>query len=346
MARPGAVRRVATRVAMRRRRSRRLPGWQRWTLVVALLLALLGALVVNAPRVTDTAYSWRFGPRVDALPAAAGFAADDRVLLVAPHPDDESLCCAGLLQQALAASAQVWVVWLTSGDGFELDAMLTERTLAPGDAGLERLGERRTGEALRAAAVLGIPAERLIFLGYPDAGLQRLFLDYYYEPYRSSYTGLTAVAYPNALSPGAAFTGENLLADLTTVFERVAPTVVLAPSPEDRHPDHRTAGDLALRILGERGEVARARWWIVHGGLEWPLPKGLRPGLPLFPPPRGAGLPWQRVDLSPPQVAGKLDALRAYETQMEFERRFMEAFVRRNELVAADPLPAFGTPHP
>ncbi|WP_407938925.1 hypothetical protein [Meiothermus taiwanensis] len=39
-------------------------------------------------------------------------------------------------------------------------------------------------------------------------------------------------------------------------------------------------------------EVAaeRLRFWMVHGGLEWPLPKGLHPQLPLEPTPWGKGL--------------------------------------------------------
>lgn len=320
---------------MKAKRARRT-----WFLASLILVLFAAFLVINAPSVTALYYQWRYGPIVDALSVTPGFTATDRVLVVSPHPDDESLCCAGTIQQALAAGAEVFIVWLTSGDAFELDAVLTERSVRPGGAGLQRLGERRIGEAKDAAKVLGVPAENLTFLDYPDGGLQRMFLDYYTQPYRSTYTGLNQVTYADALSPGSAFTGENLLADLKSVFERVNPTVVLAPSPEDRHPDHRTAGDLSLRILGETGSAHKGRWWIVHGGVEWPLPKGLRPNLPLFPPPRGRGLAWQRVDLTPEQEDVKLNALRAHKTQIDFEPRFMVAFVRRNELLSAEPLPA------
>src|SRR5882672_12884114 len=59
------------------------------------------------------------------------FTAADRVLIVSPHPDDETLCCAGLAQQAMRAGATVAVVWVTSGDGFEVDALIVERSLRP-----------------------------------------------------------------------------------------------------------------------------------------------------------------------------------------------------------------------
>ena len=332
---------VAAGPSMRERRAKR----RTWWIAGGVVAAVVAALVINAPSITAFLYAERFGRVVDALPPAPSFVAADRLLVVAPHPDDESLCCAGAIQQARRAGAQVFIVWLTSGDAFEFDAAVTERRLRPGDVGLRRLGERRVGEARAAARILGAPQDHLTFLGYPDAGLQRMFLDYYTRPYRSPTTGLSAVAYEGALSPGAAFTGENFLRDLRVVFDSVTPTVVLAPSPEDRHPDHRTAGDAVLRLLWDLQAAGvtppRAGWWIVHGAVEWPLPKGLRPRLPLYPPPRGRGLPWERVDLTPDEVGVKREAVRAHRSQMEVEARFMDAFVRRNELMSLEPLPGF-----
>ncbi|MGC8904921.1 MAG: PIG-L family deacetylase, partial [Thermus sp.] len=78
----------------------------------------------------------------------------------------------------------------------------------------------------------------------------------------------------------------------------------------------------------------RLYFYVVHGGLEWPLPKGFHPGLPLEPPPRGRHLPWRRLDLTPEEEQAKLQALKAHRSQMELLGRFMEAFVRKNELLA------------
>ena len=52
----------------------------------------------------------------------------------------------------------MFIVWLTSGDGFELDAALLERTPRPRAGATERLGTVRIGEATAAAAALGVPA--------------------------------------------------------------------------------------------------------------------------------------------------------------------------------------------
>ena len=70
------------------------------------------------------------------LPEMATPSAADRVLVIAPHPDDETLCCAGILQNALKAGATVGVVWITAGDSFEIDAIVAERTLRPKGLGL------------------------------------------------------------------------------------------------------------------------------------------------------------------------------------------------------------------
>src|ERR1700752_1007711 len=42
------------------------------------------------------------------------------LLVVAPHPDDETLCCAGVIQRVLRAGGRVSVAWITSGDASEL----------------------------------------------------------------------------------------------------------------------------------------------------------------------------------------------------------------------------------
>ncbi len=85
--------------------------------------------------------------------------------------------------------------------------------------------------------------------------------------------------------------------------------LVLSP-----HPDHRAVGDLAIRVLGERSESDKLHYWIVHGGPEWPLPKGLHQNLPLNPPPRGRGLDWTRLPLGAEEIQKKLQSIQLYHT--------------------------------
>lgn len=308
---------------------------------VALLVAVLALLAVF---VINTAGALRlFYPRavatVAGLPPAAPYRAGQRVLLISPHPDDESLCCAGSIQHALKAGAQVWIAWVTNGDGFEFDAIYLDRRPRPRPREMLALGERRMREAGAAARALGVPNDHLSFLGYPDGGTLHLFLENYAAPYTSRYTGARAVPYAGALSPGAPYTGEALERDLARVLDEVRPDVVLVPSPLDQHPDHRAASYFVTRLLAQRGETGKLRFWIVHGGLEWPLPKGLHENFPLILPPRGRGLAWERLDLSDAERAKKLAALRAHKSQIAVLDRFMLAFVRENELLTRQVTP-------
>lgn len=79
-------------------------------------------------------------------------------VVLAPHPDDETLGCGGLIAEACSAGRDVWVAILTDGSGSHRSALFPPMRLA---------ALRRT-EAWAAAAALGLPQERLIFMGFRD----------------------------------------------------------------------------------------------------------------------------------------------------------------------------------
>lgn len=261
------------------------------------------------------------------------------LLVVSPHPDDESLCCAGVIRRVVAAGGHVSVVWLTSGDASELDMLLIERALRVHPQKMRDLAGRRMREARAAAAILGVPPQRQFFLGYPDGALLTLITDHFTVPYYSKFTGAQSVPYADALGAGHPYTGESLERDFTRVLDRVRPTLVLAPSPRDAHPDHRAGGILTLQVLSRRHALAAARFWIVHGGADWPSPRGLRTRLPLAAPPRGRGLGLTAFRLDPREEADKEEAIRQYHTQMRVMSSFLLAFVRTNELYSGLPMP-------
>jgi len=313
--------------------------WWRLDLLERLLAGLLALSVwafINGRWIFAYYHALRASWISRRLPPLAGLAADDRLLVLAPHPDDEVLAAAGQILQALEAGARVRVVWLTAGDAFDL----ASGRPAPKPEAMRALAARRMEEARAATAQLGLGEADRVFLGYPDQGLLRLFLTHYYLPFTSPHTRLAEVAYAGSLRPGARYTGRDLETDLEAVLRDFAPTRVLAPSPLDAHPDHQAAAYFAMRIMGKLGWEERLRYYIVHGGYEYPLPKGLHPRLPLYPAPRGRRLPWRKLELSDEQIERKLAAARAHASQLRLIGNFMLAFVRRTELASPLPIPA------
>jgi len=256
------------------------------------------------------------------------------LLVVAPHPDDETLCCAGVIQRVLRAGGHASIVWLTSGDGSRLSSLFVEKELFVHAPKMRALGEQRMGEARAAAAALGVPAEAQYFLGYPDHGLEALLGAHRARPYTSTFTAAAAVPYAQAVFPGHPYTGESLERDFATVIAGVRPTLILAPSLLDQHPDHRAAGRLA-NAAAHATAVPELRYWIVHGGPAWPRPRGLLPGVPETPAPLAAALAPRPFVLAPQEEDGKLTALRAYHSQLRTTAPFLLAFVRTSELFSA-----------
>ena len=272
-------------------------------------------------------------------PAAAANAlppldASTVLLVVAPHPDDETLCCAGAIQRVLQGGGRVSIVWLTSGDGSPLGSLVIEHSLLADPVKMRAYGLQRMSEARAATARLSLTPAGQLFLGYPDGGLLALLTQYRVHAYHSRFTGVAAVPYTQALFPQHPYTGAALEQDFAAVIRRVQPTLVLAPSPLDSHPDHHAAGLLAMLSAQER-PAALVRYWIVHGGEGWPTPRGLVPGVPLSAPPLGASIDLVPFALSVPEEDHKLAALRAYTTQLRIMEPFLLAFVRTTELFAS-----------
>ena len=257
------------------------------------------------------------------------------LLVVSPHPDDETLCCAGAIQRVLAAGGRVSIVWITSGDGSELSMLIVEKSLLKPREKVRDLAEKRMDEARTATSLLGVDHRQQFFLGYPDGGLKKLLTENRSKEYQAKFTGETRVPYSDALFPGHPYTGESLERDFEAVLDRVQPTLVLAPSAWDTHPDHAASGALTVRSLLRRGEFSKGRYWVVHAGEGWPSPRGYMPTIPLNIPWMGAGLSGLPFELTEAEEALKLRAVNAYHTQMQFMAPFLLSFVRTTELYSA-----------
>jgi LmbE family N-acetylglucosaminyl deacetylase len=82
-------------------------------------------------------------------------------LVLAPHPDDETLGCGATIMRKLAAGTTVQVVIAADGRHAYLSSKLS----------VDALNEIREDEARRACAILGLPCENIAFLRFEDRRL-------------------------------------------------------------------------------------------------------------------------------------------------------------------------------
>ena len=160
------------------------------------------------------------------------FSKSDKLLIVAPHPDDESLGTGGLLQRAFASQVPVRILFGTHGENNPWAQRFWERRWKIGCAERAGWGERRRQEALNAISVLGGQPECARFLNLPDQGI----------------TGLLMKGDPELLS---------LFAE---EIEEWRPTLVVILAMRDAHPDHSALSVVLSMVLGsfveQRGSAA------------------------------------------------------------------------------------------
>jgi N-acetyl-1-D-myo-inositol-2-amino-2-deoxy-alpha-D-glucopyranoside deacetylase len=157
----------------------------------------------------------------------------DRTLVIAPHPDDESIATGGLLQRVIAAGGTVRVVFVTDGDNNPWPLRFLKKKLRITDADRAEWGALRREESRHALTVLGATAESATFLGYPDRMLARM-------------------ARAGDVRAGDAIT--RAIADF-------APSLLVVPSSFDLHADHRTIAWFAHSVTPRPNIVT----YLVHG---------------------------------------------------------------------------------
>lgn len=158
--------------------------------------------------------------------ARLGMAATGKLLVVAPHMDDEVLACGGLIASR-PDPAGVHVVYATDG-------MKSPAPVVPWrDAISPDLGELRRRESIAAMALLGVPEANLHFLGLPEAELPRHF--------------------------------DALARSLQERIQALQPDCILVPFRYDRHPDH-LAVNRAVTALKRSGATPAAllEYFVYH----------------------------------------------------------------------------------
>jgi LmbE family N-acetylglucosaminyl deacetylase len=282
------------------------------------------------------------------FPLAPSLRATDRLLVLVPHCDDETLGVGSTIQMARARGIAVCVVFLTNGDGSR-STQIAEDVRRLRLNSFSQLARLRQREAIAALSELGVARRDVIFLGYPDGGTGIMWQRHWSadNPYKSPYTGSDHSPYDNSYTPGAAYCGTQVLHDVTSVIEEFRPTVVFTTHPSDTHPDHWAAYAYTRAALESLRLRPNAQAWargiqfltfLVHRGL-WPAPHGYHPDASLSPPAAlmGIGTRWVQMPLDARARAAKKAALARYASQTVFTPHYLRGFLRRNELFGIVP---------
>ena len=90
------------------------------------------------------------------------FSLTKKTVIIAPHPDDEVIGCAGLIQALVVRGMPPHVIILTGGEGSHRGCC---------DTSAEEIIAARHQLTLKAAATLGLPVSHIHCFHYPDGGV-------------------------------------------------------------------------------------------------------------------------------------------------------------------------------
>ena len=271
----------------------------------------------------------------------------ERLLVLAPHPDDETLSAAGLIQEVFARGGSVRSVVVTSGDAY-VDAIEEEtgrKNLKPAD--FLHYGRERLNESLHAANFLGHGFIHLDLFGYSDGSIYDMLVSHWRRshPDRSEFTGYNHVPYRVAEERGRAQDGEDVRNELVAILRDTKPTLIVFPDVMENDSDHAGLGMFALLAVSDWLEHEKADHiqprllaYLIHWRDDWPpganavtpIDHGdqllyLPEDLPL------RGHVRSCFNLSAQQENQKRAALELYKTQQRIMSPFLTAFIHPNE---------------
>ena len=155
-----------------------------------------------------------------------------RVLILAPHPDDEINIAGNMILTLAAAKAEIFVAYSTNGD-------------------FEQKAEVRAQEAVDALKILGVPREKIIFLGYGDGHKLSDVPTKSPAGHVETYAAENFVDYAKKISGRHnSYTRKNFKHDLKNLLLELRANIIFCVD-FDNHADHRTLSILFEEVLGE-----------------------------------------------------------------------------------------------
>ena len=299
-----------------------------WWLALAAVVAYVSSVV-----------AFPLWPHNDHLASFPALTSSDRILVIAAHPDDESIGASGLMYDAAQKGAHVAVAVVSLGDANKFSAGVMGKTPLPSNQDYIDEGNARLKESQ--AALGGIGVTDSYFLGFPDRYLKDVITAHWDSPLTSKYSGWNTDQYPGTYKPGSSYTGSELLAQLKSIIAAERPTIVITHMEEDTNSDHQTVAKmakLAVSELASREVVSKpgVYGFLVHWSIsEYPSPFRKATNFPLNPPEDLQNkCAWVSYPLTKATQEEKEKVLAKYVTQLKspFLKGLIEATDRTNEL--------------
>ncbi|HEX3048920.1 MAG TPA: PIG-L family deacetylase [Bacillota bacterium] len=162
-----------------------------------------------------------------------------RVLVISPHQDDEIIGCAGIIKRFVDRGADIRIMYTTSGD-------------------MENKQKERIKESISALKLLGLPKEKIIYLGYGDWRLLGMYFSKDPDaPWPSEHHKQT-ISFPDLglysyhfakYKSEAAYTRRNILDDLYNVLLDFQPDEIFMPAQMEGHQDHSGSAYLTIEAI-------------------------------------------------------------------------------------------------
>lgn len=296
-------------------------------IIMRVLLLLMVFMFLPAP--------WGINPcaAVDFVPGP-----QERLLVVAPHPDDEVLSAGGLMQRVKSSGGDVRVLYLTSGDGAFLANPVS---WVRGSDIRRRLGTRRMGEAVDALSVLGFDDEASVFFGFPDRGLIPIWRNHLQDEsaYWSRRTRSKHVFYYDLKNHGSPYVGSALLEAIQVELMEFNPTMVMTPVLWDSHPDHKAANLFVKAALAGLPIRPRIYSYVVHYP-KWSTVMHRSPAEIAAFLPGAKGESIRTFSLTREETRRKRRSIKSNQTQRPSINRFLLKFANHQEVLFEDPLVA------
>lgn len=269
------------------------------TLVIVAFIILIFGLIVNAYNTNnDVKY-----------PQSPNITSSDRVLVIAPHPDDETIASAGVIRYCLKNNISVYVVVVTDG-------------------GSGNLGVIRYHESLNATKILGLPSDNITFFEYVQ-GVDSLFNENWDKSILVFGNHTPNFAYQKNVP----YTGVSLEKNMETVITDFKPTIIIYPNPNDSNPNHWGTSSFVQYATNNLNYTGQMYTYLVHVSSVWPFPRGYFPQTYVLPPYFLAKQnKWVVFPIENSDEKLKFKAINSYKSQLNNDPTYLLSFVRKNEL--------------